>query len=80
MLAKVTSYVKKLDQFDVVFQPNLTFSYKEYKTVLGGLMSILIYGLSLGFLIYNLVLWKTNSLLPKLTTIENIVDYKEYLI
>jgi hypothetical protein len=51
MSSKVKNFIKNLDQFGVVFKPSI-FHESEYKTLLGGALSIIIYGASLGFFIY----------------------------
>lgn len=47
----IMKFFRELDQFGVVFKPSIT-SDSEYKTVLGGILSILLYGISLGYFIY----------------------------
>ncbi|CAD8089094.1 unnamed protein product [Paramecium sonneborni] len=69
--------IKSLDQFGASFQPNIQYRSSEYKTVQGGLMSVLLYGLSLAYLIYMIVLWQSGQILPKITTLSNFEqDYK----
>ncbi|CAD8182502.1 unnamed protein product [Paramecium pentaurelia] len=70
-------FIKSLDQFGVSFQPNIYYSTSEYKTVQGGVMSVLLYGLSFSYLIYMMVQWQQGQILPKVTTLSNYVpDYK----
>lgn len=40
--------------FGAAFQPKIKYSKKEHTTAFGGLMSILLYGLSFGYLAYSL--------------------------
>ncbi|CAD8203765.1 unnamed protein product [Paramecium pentaurelia] len=64
--------LENLDQFGVAFQPTLRYSKTQHRTVLGGIMSILLYGLSLAYLCYVFFLWKSGLTLPKITITQKI--------
>lgn len=38
--------------------------------MLGGLLSLMIYGLSLAYIIYEFILWQNGAFLPKITSIK----------
>ncbi|CAD8092855.1 unnamed protein product [Paramecium sonneborni] len=74
-------FIKSLDQFGASFQPNIYYTSSEYKTVQGGLMSVLLYGLSFSYLIYMIIQWQSGQILPKITTLSNFEqDYKLELL
>ncbi|CAD8213718.1 unnamed protein product [Paramecium octaurelia] len=60
--------LKNIDQFGVAFQPSIKYSTSQYKTCWGGIMSILLYGLSFAYLLYIIIQWRTGQILPKITT------------
>ncbi|CAD8045385.1 unnamed protein product [Paramecium sonneborni] len=74
MFNQFLNYIRKVDQFGVVFQPKIKYCTNEYKTTVGGIMSIILYGLSLGYLIYSFVQYGQGSILPKITTIQAKAD------
>ncbi|CAD8212816.1 unnamed protein product [Paramecium pentaurelia] len=60
--------LKTIDQFGVAFQPSIKYTTSQYKTCWGGVMSILLYGLSFAYLLYIIIQWRTGQILPKITT------------
>ncbi|CAD8157831.1 unnamed protein product [Paramecium octaurelia] len=70
MFNQFLNHIRKVDQFGVVFQPKIKYSTNEYKTAVGGIMSIILYGLSFGYLIYSFVQYGQGSILPKITSIQ----------
>ncbi|CAD8097798.1 unnamed protein product [Paramecium primaurelia] len=69
--------LQKIDQFGVTFQSRIQYSISHYKTHFGGAMSIILYGLSLAYLIYITIQWRTGQILPKITT-SSKVQNNEY--
>lgn len=47
--------IKEIDQFGALLRPTIQVNTREYKTLLGGLISITIYGLSFVYFIYGIV-------------------------
>ncbi|TNV74655.1 hypothetical protein FGO68_gene17255 [Halteria grandinella] len=74
---KAKNFIKNLDQFGVVFKPSITQD-TEYKTVLGGILSIILYGVSLGYFIQQLVQWQQGQLLPKITISSEVISDQKY--
>ncbi|CAD8115770.1 unnamed protein product [Paramecium primaurelia] len=72
----IKKFLRDLDQFGVVFKPSIT-SDSEYKTVLGGILSILLYGISLGYFIYQFVIWKEGGMLPKITISSEVIENQQ---
>ncbi|CAD8127639.1 unnamed protein product [Paramecium sonneborni] len=72
--------LENLDQFGVTFQPSIKFQKSQHKTVIGGIMSIVLYGLSLGYLIYMLAQWSQGQTLPKITNTQRSIKNYEYSI
>ncbi|CAD8193642.1 unnamed protein product [Paramecium octaurelia] len=70
--------LQKLDQFGVAFQPSIKYSTSQYKTCWGGIMSILLYGLSLAYLIYIIIQWRTGQMLPKITTSSKLENNEQF--
>ncbi|CAD8113083.1 unnamed protein product [Paramecium sonneborni] len=76
-LSEITKkFLRDLDQFGVVFKPSITQD-SEYKTVLGGILSILLYGVSLGYFIYQFVVWKEGGMLPKITVSSEVIENQQ---
>ncbi|CAD8192237.1 unnamed protein product [Paramecium pentaurelia] len=70
--------LENLDQFGVAFQPNIKYSKNQHKTVIGGIMSIILYGLSFAYLIYLLTQWSQGQTLPKITNTQRSIKNYEY--
>lgn len=51
--------LKTIDQFGVAFQPSIKYTTSQYKTCWGGVMSILLYGLSFAYFLYIIIQWRT---------------------
>lgn len=58
---------KQIDQFGAVYKPSVHHDAAEYRSVGGGIATLLIYGLSAAYFLYYVYLWWTNQLLPKIT-------------
>ncbi|CAD8126008.1 unnamed protein product [Paramecium sonneborni] len=64
--------LENLDQFGVAFQPTLKYSKTQHRTALGGIMSIVLYGLSLAYLFYVFYQWQSGLSLPKITITQKV--------
>ena len=62
------NFLKKFDSFGVVYNFNVNNYDKQYKSTLGGLVTISVYILTLIYFIYKIILWQTGQLIPKIST------------
>ncbi|KAM3136079.1 hypothetical protein pb186bvf_011884 [Paramecium bursaria] len=69
-------YLKKFDQFGVIFNQSIDKREKQFKSALGGIVTLLLYSASLTYLIYKLYLWSSGMILPKITN--QITSYNYY--
>ncbi|CAD8169711.1 unnamed protein product [Paramecium pentaurelia] len=74
MFNQFLDHIRKIDQFGVAFQPKIKYSSNQYKTAVGGIMSIILYGLSFSYLLYSFVQYAQGNILPKITTIQAKAD------
>ncbi|CAD8193644.1 unnamed protein product [Paramecium octaurelia] len=72
--------LENLDQFGVAFQPSIKYCKNQHKTAIGGIMSIVLYGLSFAYLIYLLTQWSQGQTLPKITTTQRSIRNYDYTI
>ena len=49
------NFLKKIDQFGVSFKPNLNSDESEFKSVIGGIVSLIVY--LAGFIYFLFILW-----------------------
>lgn len=69
MLNSISEFLRRIDQFGASYKPSYVLGEVQFKTSLGGLLSIVLYGLSLAYLIYELIMWKSGKILPRITSI-----------
>ncbi|KAM3144549.1 hypothetical protein pb186bvf_003418 [Paramecium bursaria] len=69
------NYIKKLDSFGVVLNLNITKYDKQYKSVLGGIATIMVYITTLIYFIYKITLWQQGQLIPKVSSQQSLIDY-----
>ncbi|CAD8183280.1 unnamed protein product [Paramecium octaurelia] len=74
MLNNISDFLRRIDQFGASYKPSYTYGQVQFKTSLGGLLSIVLYGLSLAYLIYELILWKSGRILPKVTSLQTEIE------
>ncbi|KAM3133666.1 hypothetical protein pb186bvf_014212 [Paramecium bursaria] len=72
--------IKEIDQFGALLRPTIQVNTREYKTFLGGLISITIYGLSFIYFIYGMVQWQTGQILPVIVNYDQVLDSVNYTI
>ncbi|CAD8113081.1 unnamed protein product [Paramecium sonneborni] len=70
--------LKKIDQFGVAFQPSIKYSTSQYKTCWGGVMSILLYGLSFAYFLYIIIQWRSGEILPKITKASKVENNQQF--
>ncbi|CAD8180648.1 unnamed protein product [Paramecium pentaurelia] len=74
MLKNFGEFLRRIDQFGANYKPSYAYGEVQYRTSLGGLLSIILYGLSLAYLIYEMVLWKSGRILPKITSLNTEIE------
>ena len=53
----IMNFLKKFDSFGVVYNLNVNNYDKQYRSTLGGLLTISVYILTLIYFIYKIMLW-----------------------
>jgi hypothetical protein len=66
MQKKLISFLRTIDAGGATANFNIKGSDKQYKTIFGGSISLLIYCLSLAYFVYVIYLWGTGLLIPKI--------------
>ncbi|CAD8089110.1 unnamed protein product [Paramecium sonneborni] len=74
MLNNIAEFLRRIDQFGASYKPSYAHGEVQFKTSLGGLLSVLLYGLSLAYLIYELILWNSGKILPKITSQQTKIE------
>ncbi|CAD8092881.1 unnamed protein product [Paramecium sonneborni] len=74
MLNNIAEFLRRIDQFGASYKPSYAHGEVQFKTSLGGLLSVVLYGLSLAYLIYELILWNSGKILPKITSLQTKID------
>ncbi|CAD8077186.1 unnamed protein product [Paramecium primaurelia] len=74
MLKNFGEFLRRIDQFGANYKPSYAYGEVQYRTSLGGLLSIILYGLSLAYLVYEMVLWKSGRILPKITSLQTEIE------
>ncbi|CAD8170735.1 unnamed protein product [Paramecium octaurelia] len=74
MINNISEFLRRVDQFGASYKPSYGYGEVQFKTSLGGLLSILLYGVSLAYLLYELILWRSGQLLPKVTSIATEIE------
>ncbi|KAM3133672.1 hypothetical protein pb186bvf_014218 [Paramecium bursaria] len=72
------SLIREADQFGAVFKPSIKLRSQEYKTLLGGLLSIVIYGLSFSYFVYGIYQWQTNQILPGIVSYDAVQESQDF--
>ena len=50
----IPSLIKEIDQYGAVFRPSLKINQSEYKSIVGGTITLIIYGLSFTYFAYGI--------------------------
>ncbi|CAK69154.1 unnamed protein product (macronuclear) [Paramecium tetraurelia] len=77
MFINCGEFLRRIDQFGASYKPSYAYGEVQYRTSLGGLLSIILYGLSLAYLIYEIVLWRFGRILPKITSLNTEIETYE---
>ncbi|CAD8200139.1 unnamed protein product [Paramecium pentaurelia] len=70
--------IKQIDRFGVIFRPSVIDINPEYKSIFGGIATLLLYGSCLAYFFYQIIQWQRNTLLPKITSIQTSQSSKYY--
>ncbi|KAM3133153.1 hypothetical protein pb186bvf_014729 [Paramecium bursaria] len=70
---------KKLDMFGSVFNMNINRNDKQYKSVIGGITSFLLYSCSLAYFIYKIYLWSSGQIQPNINSQSTSFEYQEHV-
>ncbi|KAM3128645.1 hypothetical protein pb186bvf_019274 [Paramecium bursaria] len=70
--------LKKIDLFGQVFNLNINRNDKEYKSVIGGITSFLLYSCSLSYFIYKIYLWSSGQIQPNITNQPTSYVYQQH--
>ncbi|CAD8077195.1 unnamed protein product [Paramecium primaurelia] len=80
MIDQFVKGLQKIDRFGAIYRPPIVDIHPEYKSVLGGIATFILYGSSLAYFLYQIIQWQSNQLLPKITYIQTSYDKKYYKI
>ncbi|CAD8085699.1 unnamed protein product [Paramecium sonneborni] len=80
MIDQFVKGLQKIDRFGAIFRPPIIDIHPEYRSVLGGIATFILYGSSLAYFLYQIIQWQSNQLLPKITYIHTSYDKKYYNI
>ncbi|CAK68736.1 unnamed protein product (macronuclear) [Paramecium tetraurelia] len=69
--------LRNIDQFGVTYQQEIVKDEKEYKSVMGGMTSLLLYTLSFAYFIYKIFLWLNGDILPRVSSQRSSQSYAE---
>ncbi|KAM3136069.1 hypothetical protein pb186bvf_011874 [Paramecium bursaria] len=69
---------KRLDLFGSVFTLNINRNDKEFRSIIGGITSFLLYSCSLAYFIYKIYLWSSGLIQPNINSQSTSFDYQEY--
>ncbi|CAD8171334.1 unnamed protein product [Paramecium pentaurelia] len=80
MIDQIVKGFQKIDRFGAIFRPPIVDIHPEYRSVLGGIATLILYGSSLAYFMYQIIQWQSNQLLPKITQIQTSYHKKYYNI
>ncbi|CAK69145.1 unnamed protein product (macronuclear) [Paramecium tetraurelia] len=80
MIDQFVKGLQKIDRFGAIYRPPIIDIHPEYKSVLGGIATFILYGSSLAYFLYQIIQWQSNQLLPKITYIQTSYEKKYYNI
>ncbi|CAD8124212.1 unnamed protein product [Paramecium sonneborni] len=72
-------YIKMADIFGAQFKQEIRFEEKLQKSVLGGVLSMIVTVVSLGYFIYIMDEWRNSNILPKQSNIIKAENYSSIL-
>ncbi|CAD8056013.1 unnamed protein product [Paramecium sonneborni] len=80
MFKSLAKGIKSLDRFGVIFRPSVIDMNPEYKSIIGGIATLFLYGSCLAYFCYQILQWQGNNLLPKITSIQTSQSSKYFKI
>ncbi|KAM3133668.1 hypothetical protein pb186bvf_014214 [Paramecium bursaria] len=72
------SLIKEIDQYGAAFRPSLKINQSEYKSIIGGIITLIIYGLSFTYFVYGIAQWQEGQVLPSIVFYDQVLDNIEY--
>ncbi|KAM3133667.1 hypothetical protein pb186bvf_014213 [Paramecium bursaria] len=66
--------------FSAVFRPSLKINQSEYKSIVGGIITLIIYGLSFTYFVYGITQWQDGQVLPSIVVYDQVIDNIEYMV
>ncbi|CAD8166167.1 unnamed protein product [Paramecium octaurelia] len=71
-------YLSKIDNFGAQFKPRITQSEHEHKSIIGGVFTLLVYGVCLAYFIFVLQQWQTGQILPKILIESDVAAFSKF--
>ncbi|CAK90022.1 unnamed protein product (macronuclear) [Paramecium tetraurelia] len=73
------NFLQQIDQFGVQQKLQIPPIKPTQKSALGGLVTLILYGASLGYFLFQILDWQSNNKLPKVTFIQSQINYAQKL-
>ncbi|CAD8060359.1 unnamed protein product [Paramecium primaurelia] len=73
-------YLSKIDNFGAEFKPRITNSEHEHKSIIGGVFTLLVYGVCLAYFIFVLQQWQTGQILPKILIESSVAAFSKFMM
>ncbi|KAM3134416.1 hypothetical protein pb186bvf_013529 [Paramecium bursaria] len=70
---KIMNILEKIDQFGTNYQQSIGIGKKSYKSIFGGIITLIVYSLCLLYFVYKFYLWTSGQLDPKISTVQQII-------
>ncbi|CAD8076363.1 unnamed protein product [Paramecium primaurelia] len=74
---KMNNFLLSIDQFGVEERVLFQRSLSTKRSVLGGIMTLLLYGITVTYFLYQFIDWMQNNKLPKVTSTSKQINYSE---
>ncbi|KAM3131217.1 hypothetical protein pb186bvf_016675 [Paramecium bursaria] len=69
---------KALDLFGVPYKTKISLQEQEQKSILGGLITAILYGVSFTYFIYVVIQWQTGNILPGTSSMSKAQTFSNY--
>ncbi|CAD8104548.1 unnamed protein product [Paramecium sonneborni] len=73
-------FLQSIDQFGVEQKLQIPPINPTQKSALGGLITLALYGISLGYFLFQFIDWQSNNKLPKITSIQQQIDINQTIV
>ncbi|CAK90023.1 unnamed protein product (macronuclear) [Paramecium tetraurelia] len=73
-------FLQSIDQFGVEQKLQIPPINPTQKSALGGLITLALYGVSLGYFLFQFIDWQTNNKLPKITSLYQQIDANQTIV